>query len=285
MLRAAPPPPLLLLPLLLLLLLLLLLPLTRAAQPPAALRICDTKRALNDSLVPADPAQLLGQLAAAMRCDALRVPLLPWARSPAQYPAAFNATLAFAAVRGLAVYASPMEGAWRAWPTERAYAAWVAGFARAFAPRYLSVFNEVGAENCGAACMARVAAAVRAALPAPLPLLVGPDAEHVSATAAAAAADPGRLAAFDILSSHNAGADASNTPAAWAQLAALAGARPLWSSENPACFALPACTAHGTMAAALRANASAVVSWNTLGDDVDLAGALTAKGADVAAGW
>jgi hypothetical protein len=265
-------------------LLLLLAGISHAAA--AALRICDTKRALNDSLVPAAsvPA-LLGTLVSLMHCDALRVPIMPSLRSPSAYPAAFNATLAFAGASRLPVYASPMEGAWRAAASEKAYARWVADFAAAFSPRYLSVFNEVGAGNCDAACMGRVVAAVRGALPAPArPLLVGPDAEHVSASTAGAAA-PGHLAFFDILSSHNAGADASNTPEAWARLAALAGARPLWSSENPACFALAECTAYGTMAAALGANASAVVSWNTLGDDVDLSGALTGKGADVAAGW
>jgi len=256
--------------------------------PPAsaaALRICDTKRALNDSLVPASAIpSVLGALVAAMRCDALRVPIMPAARAPAAYPPAFNATLAFAAARGLAVYASPMEGAWKSAPTEKAYARWVADFAAAFAPQYLSVFNEVGASNCDGACMARVVAAVRGALRAPFPLFVGPDDEHVSSTIAGAGA-PGHLPFFDILSSHNAGADASNTRAAWAQLGALASARPVWSSENPACFALAQCVKYGTMEAALAANASAIVSWNTLGDDVDLTGAITAKGADIAAGW
>jgi hypothetical protein len=258
-----------------------------APRARAALRICDTKRALNDSLLPAAavPA-ILGRLVAAMRCDALRVPILPSARTPAAYPAAFNATLTFAAARGLPTYASPMENAWEAAPSEAKYARWVADFAAAFSPRYLSVFNEVGAGNCDAACMDRIVAAVRGALPAGArPLFVGPDAEHVSASAAGAAA-PGHLSFFDVLSSHNAGADASNTPAAWARLAALAGARPVWSSENPACFTLTKCTVYGTMAVALRANVSGVVSWNTLGDDVDVAtGNVTAKGADVAAGW
>lgn len=257
---------------------------TRAA---GALRICDTKRALNDSLVPAAavPAAL-GALAAAMHCDALRVPIMPAFRAPADYPAAFNATLAFAAARALPLYASPMEGAWRAAPGEAAYAAWVAGFAAAFKPRFLSVFNEVGAANCDAACMERVVVAVRRALPPPLPLFVGPDAEHVSASIADVKSRVKHLGVFDIISSHNAGADASNTPAAWAQLAALAGARPMWASENPACFTLAACTAYGTMRVALDANASGVVSWNTLGDDVDVStGAVTAKGSDIAAGW
>ena len=177
-----------------------------------------------------------------------------------------------------------MEGAWRASASETAYGRWVADFATAFSPHYLSVFNEVGASNCDAACMARVVGAAGGALPAPLPLFVGPDAEHVSSSVAEAAA-PGHLDIFDILSSHNAGADASNTPAAWARLAALAGERPLWSSENPACFKLADCTAYGTMGFALDANASAIVSWDTLGSDVDLSGVITDKGVDVAGGW
>lgn len=252
----------------------------------AALRICDTKKALNDSLIPAASVpSLLDKLVTAMHCDALRVPIMPSMRSPSQNPAAFNETVAFAAARGLALYASPMEGAWRAAPSEKSYARWVADYAKAFSPHFLSVFNEVGASNCDTACMQRVVATVRGALPAPLPLFVGPDAEHVSSSISAAAAAPGHFAFFDILSSHNAGADSSNTLAAWQRLAVLAGARPMWSSENPACFALAECTAYGTMASALKANASALVSWDTLGSDVNLTGAVTDKGVDVAAGW
>lgn len=246
-----------------------------------ALRICDTKKALNDSLVPAPSmASLLDKLVTAMHCDALRVPIMPSVHSPSLYPAAFNETLAFATARGISVYASPMEGAWRERPTEKSYTMWIVEYAKAFMPHFLSIFNEVGASNCDASCMQRIVATVKSSLPAPLPLLVGPDAEHVSSSVA-----EGHLAFFDILSSHNAGADASNKPAAWAQLAALAGTRPMWSSENPACFALATCTVYGTMDYALKANASAIVSWNTLGDDVDLTGAITDKGVDVAGGW
>ena len=249
----------------------------------ALLTFCDVKRALNDT--PLEVPALLPGLLSAMRCSGLRVPLLPTLRWPSAYPAAFNATLLFASQHQLAVYASPMEGAWHAvGQSEAGYAAWVAAYAAAFRPSHLSVFNEVGSA-CNAACMERVVVAVRRALPAPLPRLVGPDAEHVSASAALVASRAHHLDVFDVLSSHNAGGDGSNTPEGWAQLAALASGRDLWSSENPACFLLAECTRYGSMAVALRANVSGLVAWNTLGDDVALNGSVTDKGRDILAGW
>jgi hypothetical protein len=263
--------------------LLLLATLSAAA---ALTTFCDTKRALNASATaPLVPA-LLPSLVSSLHCSGLRVPLLPTLRRPAEYSAAYNATLEWAARAQLAIYASPMEGAWRAVAaSEAAYAAWVAAYAAAFRPSHLSVFNEVSDADCDGGCKERVVVAVRRALAPPLPLFVGPDSEHVSASVTAVEGRPNHFAVFDILSSHNAGGDASNTPGVWAKLMALAGGRPVWSSENPACFALPSCTQYGTMGVALGANVSAVVAWNALGDDVTLDGNVTAKGADIAAGW
>lgn len=249
---------------------------------------CDTKRALNNSATAPLVPSLLPALVSSLRCTGLRVPLLPALKSPAEYSAAYNASLAWAARAQLVIYASPMEGAWRAagGGSEAAYAAWVAAFAAAFRPSHLSVFNEVPNADCDGGCKERIVVAVRRALAPPLPLFVGPDAEHVSESVAAVAGRPNHFGVFDVISSHNAGGDASNTPGAWAQLAALAGGRPVWSSENPACFSLPACTQYGTMGVALaNKNVSAVVAWNALGDDVGFDGSVTAKGADIAAGW
>ena len=254
-----------------------------ASTSSALLTFCDVKRALNDTPL-AVPALLPG-LVSAMRCSGLRVPLLPTLHSPSAYPAAYNATLQWAAQHQLAVYASPMEGAWRTvGQSEAGYAGWVAAYAAAFRPSHLSVFNEVGAD-CDGGCMERVVVAVRRALPAPLPRLVGPDAEHVSASTALVQSRAHHLNVFDVLSSHNAGGDGSNTPRGWAQLAALADGRDLWSSENPACFLLAECTRYGSMAVALHANVSGLVAWNTLGDDVALNGSVTEKGRDIEAGW
>ena len=90
---------------------------------------------------------------------------------------------------------------------------------------------------------------------------------------------------FDIVSSHNAGRDGSSTLANWRELVGLAGGRPVWSSENPACFALPECTAYSTMHAPVRAGVAGLVSWDTLNSDILVAdGSVTAKGLDIAAG-
>jgi hypothetical protein len=275
-------------PLPLLLLLLAQLSSGSTSSSSSLLTFCDLKRALCTSAALVPP--LLPTLVSSMHCSGLRIPLLPQLASPGLYPAAFNVTLAFAAEQGLTVYASPMEGAWeQLGSSEPAYAAWVAAFASAFRPSHLSVFNEVGQQACDGACMERVVVAVRHSLQQQqqqLPLFVGPDAEHVSASVAVVASRHQHLGVFDILSSHNAGADASNRPEAWAQLAQLAAGRQLWSSENPACFQLPQCTVYGSMAVAVQGgNVSAVVAWNALGDDAALNGSLTEKGQDIAQGW
>ena len=270
-----------------------------AASSPPHQRFCDVKRALNDTLTASLVPQALPELVSSMGCTGLRVPLLPTLRSPSLYPAAFNATLVWAREAGLSVYASPMEGAWKASDSsESLYAAWVAGAAHAFQPNFLSVFNEVGAQACDGECMERTVVAVRRELqqlqqrgsaqqqPPPLPLFVGPDAEHVSESIALVSSRSQHLGVFDILSSHNAGGDTSNTKEQWALLAKLAAGRDVWSSENPTCFHLQQCsTEYGSMAVALESNMSAIVGWNTLGDDVTLNGTVTAKGADIAAGW
>lgn len=256
-----------------------------AATARSVTTFCDTKRALDaNTTAPLVPA-LLPTLVSSLGCTGLRVPLLPTLRSPAGYSSAYNATLAWAARAQLAIYASPMEGAWRAFASEAAYATWVAAYAAAFRPSHLSIFNEVPDTDCDGGCKERIVVAVRRALAPPLPLFVGPDSEHVSESVAAVEGRPNHFAVFDVISSHNAGGDASNTPGAWAKLVALAGGRPVWSSENPACFSLPSCTQYGTMGVALGGNVSAVVAWNALGDDVTFDGNVTAKGADIAAGW
>lgn len=250
------------------------------------LKFCDTKRALNDSATaPLVPA-LLPALTSSMGCTGIRMPLIPALKLPAEYGTAFNASLAWAARASVPVYASPMEGAWRVLGSEAAYVAWVAAFAAAFRPSYLSVFNELADVECDGGCKERVVVAVRRALPPPLPQFVGPDCEHVSASVAAVAGRPNHFGVFDVLSSHNAGGDDSNTPRVWAQLVALSSGRPVWSSENPACFALPSCTVYGTMDAALgNPNITGVVAWNALGDDLAFNGSVSEKGADIAAGW
>ena len=265
------------------------------ASPPSlyssnlSLVFCDVKRAISDDRVTvASLGTLLPALVDSMGCNGLRVPLLPTAASPADFPATLNATLAFARARGLAIYASPMEGAWAAvGGTRSRYAAWVAALAEGVRPTHLSCFNEVGG-GCPASgtCMEGVVVDVRRALApsAPLPLFVGPDAEHVQSSLADVRSRPQRLNVFDVVSSHNAGADPSNDAATWAALVEAAGGRPVWASENPACFTIDACLRYGSMQTAIAAGVSGIVSWNTLGDDVAVNGTQSAKGADIARG-
>jgi hypothetical protein len=256
-----------------------------------SLVFCDVKRALADDRVTlASLDELLPALVSSMGCNGLRVPLLPTAASPAEFPATLNKTLAFARAAGLAIYASPMEGSWSAvGGTPDRYAAWVAALAAGVRPTHLSCFNEVGgACPASGTCMEGIVVAVRRALAAAasgagaLPLFVGPDAEHVAASLADIRSRPHALDVFDIVSSHNAGADPSNDAATWAALKEAAGGRQVWASENPSCFTIAACLKYGSMQVAIDAGAHGLVSWDTLGDDVTVNGTLTDKGADIA---
>lgn len=248
---------------------------------------CDVKTALNDgTLNETNVDALLSSLSSLMHCNGVRIPLLPTLASPSQYSSGYNATIVAARARNLTLYASPMEGAWSAVPGgEAGYVAWVARYATAYGPHFLSVFNEVGAQNCDPACMARVVKAVRGSAGVPSYIgYVGPDDEHVDSTLKACKGAGDFKGVFHVLSSHNAGQDSSATPAAWAQLVAAGAGRDVWSSENPACFNLTACTKYSTLADPIGAGVAGLVTWATLGNDVTLAGAITAQGADIAGG-
>jgi hypothetical protein len=183
--------------------------------------LCDTKTALNASTLNQSTLAVLQSLPAGLRCTGLRVPLLPSLAVPAQYSAAFNATLAAAHTLGLAVYASPMENSWGILGGEAAYTRWVGQYAAAFQPAYLSVFNEVGAD-CDPTCKKRVVAAVRAFPGVPASVkYVGPDAMHLDTSLAEVSAAGGYSGTFDVLSSHNAAADTSATLQHWRQLVAM----------------------------------------------------------------
>lgn len=248
---------------------------------------CDVKTALNEgTLNETNVDSLLTALTSLMHCNGIRVPLLPTLSGPSQYSAGYNATIVAARARNLTLYASPMEHSWETVPGgEPAYASWVARYAAAYGPHFLSAFNEVGQSNCDPACMKKVVSYVRTAPGVPSYVrYVGPDDEHVKSTLSACAAASNFEGTFDVLSSHNAGQDSSATPKAWAQLVKAGGSRQVWSSENPACFTLPSCTGYSTLAAPVDAGVASLVTWETLGNDVTLAGAITAQGADIAAG-
>jgi len=266
---------------------LLLLTTAAASASNLSLVFCDVKTAIAyDRVTLASLDTLLPALVHQMGCNGLRVPLLPTVTSPAGFPATLNATLAFARANGLALYASPMESSWHTvGGTPDLYVAWVAALAAGVRPTHLSVFNEAG-EGCPASgtCMEKVVVAVRRALAlsAVHPLFVGPDAEHVSSSLADIRSRPHKLDVFDIVSSHNAGADPSNDAKTWAALVEAAGGREVWASENPNCFTIGKCIQYGSMQVAIDAGVNGVVSWDTLGDDVLFNGTQTDKGADIA---
>lgn len=200
--------------------------LSESAAPNLSRTFCDCKTALNDGTLNETNAQsILESLASLMHCNGVRIPLLPNLATPSQYSAGYNATIAAARAQNLTLYASPMEGAWNQIAGgEKAYTAWVSNYAAAYGPHFLSAFNEVGSSNCDPKCMGRVVAGVRAARGVPSYVrYVGPDDEHLSSTLAACKSAGDFKGLFDVLSSHNAGQDASATPSAWDQLVKAGG--------------------------------------------------------------
>ena len=248
---------------------------------------CDCKTALNDgTLNETNANSLLSALASLMHCNGVRVPLLPENSSPMQYSVGYNATIVAARALNLTLYASPMEGAWKSFSGEKEYASWVMQYAAAYGPHFLSAFNEVGESNCNPGCMGRVVSSVRGTPGVPSYIrYVGPDEEHVASTLKACSSSGNFKGVFDVLSSHNAGGDTTATSAAWKELVRAGGAsRDVWSSENPACFTLPACTQYSNLSTPLDSGVNGLVTWATLGNDVTLAGSITAQGSDIAAG-
>lgn len=258
------------------------------AAPLLRRSFCDCKTALNTGTLNETNAEsIVSALVSLMRCNGLRIPLLPSLKSPAQYSVGYNETIKVARAMNLTLYASPMEGAWNdIHGGEKAYAAWVSSYAAAYGPHFLSAFNEVGSSNCDASCMGRVVADIRAAPGVPTYVrYVGPDDEHLSSTLTECKRAKDFRGVFDVLSSHNAGEDSSATLGAWSQLVeAGGGQREVWSSENPACFKLATCTTYSTLTSPINAGVQGLVTWETLGNDVTLAGTITEKGADIAAG-
>lgn len=284
------------------------------AHPPYAGNLthvlCDVKTALNSSELDGGNAPtLIAALISSMGCDGLRIPILPTYRKASEYPSGYAAAIAAARSAGLLLYASPMENSWEivsstfsnsSSPSSTAenssrvsahvdvYIDWLADYIRTFAPlNFVSPFNEVGSSNCDPSCMTTVGKNVRGAVGAqPGLLYVGPDDEHVDSSIGTIKAGADRFrGVFDILSSHNAGGDTSSTRSNWDQMIALAGGRPVWSSENPNCFTLPACTHYASMSTPVDAGVQAIVPWATLGDDVSISdGSVTQQGSDIAKG-
>ena len=214
--------------------------------------------------------------------DGIRLPIVPSYAAAADYPPLYGEVTATARSLGLLIYASPLSvgmHAFAGWSDDR-YAAWLAAYVQAFKPDVLSPFNEAG---IGTARMASIVSELRARLTTAT-LLAGPDRQHVAKTVDELGRDPGLPSLFDIIDSHNADRDGSATAANWSRLVgAIAGSRPVWSSENPAGWS------HGQVAGlpgldqAVAGGVQGIVIWMAKPSLVDDAGRPTAKACEIAA--
>ena len=184
------------------------------------------------ALTRANYRAVLDGLAGAAGVNGVRLPIVPAYAAAADYPPLYRDVLDYARSLGLTVYASPMAVGLKPFAgwTDARYADWLADYAAAFRPDVLSPFNEAALDNRRIGAITRL---LRARLAVPV-LLMGPDRQHVGRSVSSLGRDPATVALFDIVGSHNADRDASATAQAWGALVALAGGRPVWSSENPA---------------------------------------------------
>ncbi len=91
---------------------------------------------------------VLDGLKAHVKVNGVRLPIIPAYADPGAYPALYKTVTDYARSIGLGLYASPLSvgmSAYRDWTDER-YATWLADYANAHAPDFLSPFNEAGIE-------------------------------------------------------------------------------------------------------------------------------------------
>jgi hypothetical protein len=224
---------------------------------------------------------VLDGLAGPAGVNGIRLPIVPSYATAADYPPLYADVLAYARSLGLTIYASPMSVGMKpfaGWTNER-YADWLAAYAAVFRPDVLSPFNEAALDNYRIAGITRL---LRAKLAAPV-LLMGPDRQHVGRSVTSLARDPGTVALFDIIGSHNADRDTSATAQAWSALVALAGDRPVWSSENPALWSRGQVDGLPGIDQAVSGGVAGVVVWMAKPSLVDGTGRPTAKACEIAA--
>ncbi len=214
--------------------------------------------------------------------DGIRLPIVPSYGDAAEYPPLYREVIAAARNLGLLIYASPMSVGMRAfagWSDDR-YADWLAAYAEAFGPDVLSPFNEAG---IGDARIASIVSGLRARLKSAT-LLAGPDRQHVGKTVDDVARDPALASLFDIVDSHNADRDGSATAANWSRLVgAVAGSRPVWSSENPAGWGHGQVSGLPGLDQAVAGGVQGLVIWMAKPSLVDDAGRPTPKACEILA--
>ena len=214
--------------------------------------------------------------------DGIRLPIVPSYREATDYPPLYGEIVATARSLGLLIYASPLSvgmQAYAGWSDDR-YADWLAAYAQAFAPDVLSPFNEAG---IGDARIASVVSGLRARLKTAT-LLAGPDRQHVGKTINDLGRDPGLASLFDIVDTHNANRDNSATAANWSRLVgALAGGRPVWSSENPAGWSHGQVSGLPGLDQAIAGGVQGLVIWMAKPSLIDDAGHPTPKACEIAA--
>jgi hypothetical protein len=243
--------------------------------------ICDIKRSLSGAQQPAISASnhqaVLRGLRDNLGCNGIRI----YADMEAgTYDPLYTDVLAYARTTlGLHVYANPL-GTGTFGLTPEAFTSRIVDYAHRFHPEFLGPFNESGLSDAEYIQVAgNVRAGVRYA-----PAMVGPDVQKVGGTLAKLTATPGLAGAFDILGSHSAVNDQGATSAAWTSLYQLAG-KPTWATETPREWSVMSdAGVEIGVKAVVESPVQGVVLYLAFPKLVDVTGALTAMGEEIAAG-
>lgn len=233
------------------------------------------------ALTAANYAAVLGGLRDNVGVNGIRVPVVPDYEDPSAYPALYGTILSYARGLGLAVYASPLSYGpehYEDWSDAR-YAAWIASYVETFHPQFVSPFNEAGFSEDR---MRGIVRALRYRLRSPV-VIVGPDKQALNGNIAEVASPYSVAPLFDVIGAHNSGNDLTATAENWARLIADApGGKPVWSTENPAYWAVGARPGLPGIVGAVASGVRGLVIWKGKPSLVDDAGQPTLKACKLA---
>lgn len=233
------------------------------------------------ALTEANYAAVLTGLKTNVGVNGIRVPIVPGYEDPTAYPALYGTILSYARGLGLAVYASPLSYGperYETWSDAR-YAAWIAAYVAAFRPQFVSPFNEAGFSEDR---MRGIMRALRYRLTVPV-VVVGPDKQALAGNIGEVLSPYSVAPLFDVIGAHNSGNDETATAENWSRLIASApGGKPVWSTENPALWAVGQKPNLPGIIGAVASGVSGLVIWKGKPSLVDDAGQPTLRACKLA---
>lgn len=213
--------------------------------------------------------------------NGIRIPIVSDYDTAAAYPPLYQTVVSYARGLGITVYASPLSFGperYETWSDAR-YAAWIADYVATFRPQFVSPFNEAGFTEDR---MRGILRALRYKLTVPV-VIVGPDKQALAGNIGEVTSPYSVAPLFDVIGAHNSGNDETATAENWQRLIADApGGKPVWSTENPAYWAVGQRSNLPGIIAAVSSGVRGLVIWKGKPSLVDDAGQPTPKACKLA---